>query len=238
MARLGVIGSGAIGSAVARLAVASGIEVTIANSRGPESLAELVRELGDLAVAGTPDDAAAFGEQVVVAVPLNRYRDLPLRALAGKVVLGTGNYYPHRDGRVAELDSGELTTGELEQRYLAGAHVVKAFNNILARHIPLLARPAGAPDRTALPIAGDDAGARSAAAAVIDVLGFDTVDAGDLSEAWRFEPETAGYTPAYAADPASLAENFLTDPGKPLLADALRAVLAGARRPAVAERTY
>ncbi|MEL7974625.1 NAD(P)-binding domain-containing protein [Isoptericola sp. F-RaC21] len=238
MARLGIIGSGAIGSAVARLAVAADLEVLIANSRGPESLADLVAELGAGARAGTSSEAAAFADQVVVAVPLTRLRDLPLEALAGKVVVDTGNYYPHRDGRIAELDALELTTGEYAQQLLAGAHVVKAFNNILARHIPLLARPAGAHDRSALPIAGDDDGAKAAAARLVDRLGFDTVDAGGMSEGWRFEPEAAAYTQAYAAEPSSLAENYLTDPGKPLPVDALRALLAGARRPDVAARAF
>lgn len=236
--KLGIIGSGAIGSAVARLAVSADIDVVLANSRGPESLTGLVRELGERARAGTPSEAAGFADQVVVAIPLNRYRDLPVTSLTGKVVLDTGNYYPHRDGRIAELDSEQLTAGELAQKYLAGATVVKAFNNILARHIPLLARPAGAADRSALPIAGDDPQAKAAAAAMIDRLGFDTVDAGDLAEAWRFEPEAAAYTQAYAADPESLAENYLTDPGAPRSAEGLRTLLAEARRPAVATRTF
>lgn len=238
MAKLGIIGSGAIGSAVARLAVSSGIDVLIANSRGPESLTGLVKELGERARAGTPSEAAVFGDQVVVAIPLINYQDLPVASLTGRVILDTGNYYPHRDGRIAELDSGQVTTGELAQKYLAGANVVKAFNNILAGHIPALARPAGAEDRSALPIAGDDPQAKIVAAAVVGRLGFDVVDAGDLSEAWRFEPEAVAYTQAYAADPESLAENYLTDPGTPLSAGALRALLAEARRPAVADRTF
>jgi len=238
MARLGIIGSGAIGSAVARLAVSADMEVLIANSRGPETLTDLVTELGAGARAGTSSEAATFADQVVVAVPLTRLRELPLEALAGKVVVDTGNYYPHRDGRIAELDSLEMTTGEHAQQLLAGTAVVKAFNNILAHHIPLLARPADAHDRSTLPIAGDDDGAKAAAADLIDRLGFDTLDAGDMSEGWRFEPEAAAYTQAYAAEPASLAENYLTDPGKPLPADALRALLAAARRPDVAARTF
>jgi predicted dinucleotide-binding enzyme len=154
------------------------------------------------------------------------------------VVLDTGNYYPHRDGRIAELDSQQFTTGELSQRSLPGAKVVKAFNNILARPILLLARPAGAEDRSVLPIAGDDPEAKAFAAAVIDRLGFDAVDAEDLAQAWRFEPEAAAYTQAYAADPQSLAENYLTDPGAHLSARVLRTLLAEARRPAVADRAY
>jgi predicted dinucleotide-binding enzyme len=238
MAKLGIIGSGAIGSAVARLAASADLEVLIANSRGPESLTDLVTELGSGAGAGTPSEAAAFADQVVVAIPLNRLRDLPLGSLAGKVVVDTGNYYPHRDGRIAELDSHRMTTGEYVQKLLVDTSVVKAFNNILAGHIPLLARPAGTQDRSALPIAGNDADAKAAASRLIDSLGFDTVDAGDMSEGWRFEPEAAAYTQAYAADPASLAQNHLTDPGKPLPADALRALLAGASRPDVAARAF
>lgn len=168
-----------------------------------------------------------------------RYHHLvPAEQLAGKVVRDTINYYPSRDGRIAELDSEQTTTSELVQAHLVDAQVVKSFNNILAHHIPVLARPAGADDRSALPIAGDDARAKEIAASLIDRLGFDAVDAGKLAQGWRFEPETPAYTPAYAADPASLAENFQTDPGIALSADSLRALLADAHRPPVADREF
>jgi predicted dinucleotide-binding enzyme len=163
---------------------------------------------------------------------------LPAEQLAGKVVRDTINYYPYRDSRIAELDSEQTTTSELVQAHLVDAHVVKPFNNILAHRIPVLARPAGADDRSALPIAGDDARAKEIAASLIDKLDFNTVDAGTLAQGWRFEPETPAYTPAYAADPASLAENLRTDPGIALSADSLRALLADAHRPPVADREF
>lgn len=162
MTNIGIIGSGAIGSGLARLAVDAGHEVLIANSRGPESLANLVGTLGERATAGSVNDATGFGDLTILAIPLAAYAALPSEKFADRVVLSTGNYYPSRDGRIAELDSLEFTTAEYEQRLLRGAVTVKAFNNILAHHIPLLARPMGSPDRSALAVYGDDADAEGA----------------------------------------------------------------------------
>ncbi|MFG2133508.1 NADPH-dependent F420 reductase [Streptomyces sp. NPDC048751] len=161
-------------------------------------------ELGERARAATPEEAARAGDWVVVSIPLAAYRDLPAAALAGKVVLDTINYYPFRDGRIEVLDSGRTTTSELVQEHLAGAKLVKAFNSISDFHIPALARPTGATDRTALPIAGDDPQAKASAADLISRLGFDTVDAGPLADSWRFEPETAAYAVPYYVDPAGI----------------------------------
>lgn len=238
MPTLGIIGSGNIGAAIARLAAAAGIPVVIANSRGPETLTDLVAELGPLATAGTVEQAADAGELVVLSVPLTATTALPAALLEGKTVVDTSNYYPFRDGRLAELDAEELTTGELVQRHFAGARLVKAFSNILAHHIPALARPSGAPDRTALPIAGNDVGAKAQVAALIDRLGFDTVDAGALTESWRFEPEAAAYTRLYLADPATPAEQMLEAPAAPVTASRLASALEGAQRVRVAERTF
>ncbi|MEU0845818.1 NADPH-dependent F420 reductase [Streptomyces sp. NPDC005962] len=248
MATLGIIGSGNIGTAIARLAVAAGMDVVLANSRGPESLAGKVAELGERVRAATPQEAARAGDWVVVSIPLDRYRELPAAELAGKTVLDTINYYPIRDGRIEVLDAEETTTTELVQGHLTGAKLVKAFNNISAFHIASLARPAGAADRTALPIAGNDPEANVAAAALIDKLGFDTVDAGSLAETWRFEPETPAYAVAYCAHPEAM-RAFLADlpnagptpsppddPGAPLPAGKLRTLLADAHRPPVADR--
>ncbi|MFJ2675608.1 NADPH-dependent F420 reductase, partial [Streptomyces sp. NPDC087525] len=105
MSTLGLIGSGHIGSTLARLGVAAGLDVVLSNSRGPETLAELVAELGPRARAATPAEAAAAGDWVVVTVPLKNYRQVPVAPLAGKVVLDTNNYYPERDGQIAELDT-------------------------------------------------------------------------------------------------------------------------------------
>ncbi|WP_327097572.1 NAD(P)-binding domain-containing protein [Nocardia vinacea] len=238
MPTLGIIGSGNIGSAVARLAVAADIDVVIANSRGPQSLADLVEKLGSRATAGTVEQAASAGETILLSIPLSGYSSLPAQLLRGRTVLDTGNYYPHRDGRIGELDAEKMTTAELAQQLLPGALLVKAFNNILAHHIPQLARPAGAPDRSALPIAGADQGAKTRAAELIDRLGFDTVDAGTPGETWRFEPEAGAYTRIYLADPSVPVERMLEAPAASLSADKLRAALEASERVKVAERTF
>ncbi|RCV49605.1 NADPH-dependent F420 reductase [Marinitenerispora sediminis] len=238
MPTLGIIGSGNIGAAVARLAVAAELDVVIANSRGPQSLTGLVEELGPRATAATVDQAARAGEMTLLSIPLGAYGSLPEGLLRGRTVLDTGNYYPHRDGRISELDSEEVTTTELAQRLLPGALLVKAFNNIMAHHIPQLARPTGAGDRSALPIAGEDSGAKERSAALIDRLGFDTVDAGTPAESWRFEPESDAYTQIYLADPEVPLDQMMQAPAAPVSADELRALLESSRRVKVAERTF
>lgn len=166
----GIIGSGNIGTAVARLAVVAGIDVVIANLRGPQSLTDLIDELGSRASAGTVEQVAGSGEATLLSIPMTAYGSLPDGLLRGRTVLDTGNYYPHRDGHIAELDPETVTTTEWAQQSLPGAPLVKAFNNILAHHIPQLARPAAASDRSALPIAGGDPGAKARAARLIDRL--------------------------------------------------------------------
>jgi 8-hydroxy-5-deazaflavin:NADPH oxidoreductase len=238
MPTLGIIGSGNIGAAVARLAVTAGIPVVVANSRGPQTLTGLVAELGPLATAGTAEQAARAGEFVVLAVPLTAHTAIPAELLDGKVLLDTSNYYPSRDGRIAELDEDETTTSELVQRHFPGTRLVKAFNNILAHHIPQLARPAGATDRTALPIAGDDADAKKAGATLIGQLGYDTVDAGPLAQSWRIEPETTAYTRLYLADPATPGEQIMQAPARPVPAAELHRALDAVQRLHVADRAF
>ncbi|WP_345432591.1 NADPH-dependent F420 reductase [Actinoallomurus vinaceus] len=222
---LGLIGSGMIGSALARLAVAAGLDVVLSNSRGPETLADLVTDLGEHARAATPAEAAAAGDLVVATVPLNAYDRLPAAALAGKTVIDTMNYYPERDGRIAELDAGTLTSSALVQRHLADSHVVKAFNNIDFRRLFTGARPAGASDRSALPIAGDDAAAKAHVARLLDALGYDAVDIGVLADSWRSEPGTPVYVTPYMAErPAGMSREeaqrwFFETPGVPVPAD-------------------
>ena len=237
MTTLGIIGSGNIGTAVARLATAAGISVVIANSRGPETLTELVEELGTRATAVTIEDAAGSGTAVLLSIPISAYQRLPEGILSGRTVLDTGNYYPSRDGRIPELDSGQYTQLQLAKKVLPGAVLVKAFSNILAHHIPQLARPSGAPDRTTLPIAGDDAGALDLAAGLIDRLGFGTLNIGDASQTWRFEPDSAGYTQIYLSDPTVPVDKFMTTPAAPVSTDTLRSTLASATRVNVADRT-
>ena len=162
-----------------------------------EVVAELVAELGPRARAATAADAAAAGDIVVVTIPLKSYRDVPVEPLAGKVVIDTNNYYPQRDGHIAELDDESTTTSELLQAHLPTSHVVKVFNNIWFGALAALARPAGAADRTALAIAGDDADAKAQVTAFLDTIGYDAVDAGPLSEGWRYQRDTAAYVSLY-----------------------------------------
>ncbi|MFG1994878.1 NADPH-dependent F420 reductase [Actinoplanes sp. NPDC048988] len=191
---LGIIGSGTIGSALARSAVGAGRHVVISNSRGPASLGDLITELGPLARAATPAEAARAGDLVVATIPLANYEQLPQEALAGKTVIDTMNYAPAVTGWARpELDADELTSSELVQRFLSRSSVVKAFHDVNGRLLRELARPAGAPDRTALPITGDDAAAKARVAELIDDFGFDTVDVGGLAESWRIGPNTPLY---------------------------------------------
>ena len=197
MTTIGFIGSGKIGGTVARLAVAAGYDVVLSNSRGPETLAGLVAELGTHARAGTPDEAAEAGDIVVVSIPLHAIGTVPAAPLAGKSVIDTNNYYPQRDGRIAELDDGSLTSSGLLQRHLAGAHVVKLFNNIYASHLGELASPKETSGRAALPLFGDDAGAKAEVTAFLTAIGYDAVDGGPLAESWRQEPDTPVYGRPY-----------------------------------------
>jgi 8-hydroxy-5-deazaflavin:NADPH oxidoreductase len=235
MKRIGIIGSGAIGAAVARLAIAAGYEVMIANSRGPESLTGLVDELGPQAQAGDVRASAEFGDIPVLAIPLTAYPKLPADVFAGRTILSTGNYYPYRDGRIEQLDTLETTTAEYERALLPGTRVVKAFNNIVAHHIPLLA---DSQPRTALPIAGDDTEAKTRTSSIVNELGFDTVDAGKLAESWQFEPESGAYTAIYAASQDGFKDDYLADQGAPVSADRLRELLAASHRPDVAARQF
>lgn len=221
MTTVGFIGSGAIGGTVARLAVAAGFDVVLSNSRGPETLADLVAELGPRARAATGADAAAAGDLVVVSIPLKAYDTVPVAPLSGKPVLDTANYYPQRDGVHAEIDDGSITGSELLQRHLPDAHVVKVFNNINFRHLANLARPAGAPDRSALPIAGDDVVAKAAVTALLDAIGYDAVDAGPLAAGRTFQ---TGSGPAYGT-PYGRMDNPV---GTPAGAATIRAALAAA----------
>src|SRR5499427_2864996 len=222
MTTVGLIGSGRIGGTVARLAVAAGHQALLSNSRGPDTLKDLAAELGPLARATTGQQAAEGGDLVVVTIPWRAYSSVPPGPLAGKVVIDTCNYYPQRDGHVPELDSGALTSSELIQRHLPSSAVVKAFNNIYYRHLESLARPAGATDRSCLPIAGDDAAAKAAVTAFLDSIGYGAVDAGPLAEGWRQQPGTPVYGGAYGS--------FQDPKGSPAGADAIRKALAAAAR--------
>jgi len=202
---IGLIGAGHIGSQVARAAIASGYDVVISNSRGPETLTDLVSELGPRARAGTTAEAAAAGDLVVIAIPLKAIGDVPAEPLAGKAVIDANNYYPGRDGNIEVLDNDSLTSSELLQSRLPGAHVVKAFNHIFARHITSDGAPPHTRNRRALAIAGDDLVAKAKVAELIDGFGFDVVDAGPLTESWRIEPGARGYVQRLNAEELSAA---------------------------------
>ncbi|WP_096359407.1 NADPH-dependent F420 reductase [Microbacterium sp. TPU 3598] len=200
MTTLGIIGAGHIGSQVARVAVANGYDVVIANSRGPETLADLVAELGPRARAATAQDAAAAADVAVVTVPLGAIDQLPAEQVAGKIVLDTNNYYFERDGHIEALDKGETTTSELVQRALPGAKIAKAFNHIFASEITSDGTPAGTPDRRALATAGDDVEAVAFVTRFYDEAGFDTVNVGPLSESWRVERDRPAYVVRQTAE--------------------------------------
>nr|WP_194201834.1 NAD(P)-binding domain-containing protein [Glycomyces albidus] len=193
MSTIGFIGSGNIGGAIARLAVKAGHRVVLSNSRGPETLADLVAELGPNAAAATPAEAAAAADIAVVSIPLHAYRSVPVEELRGKVVFDTNNYYPQRDGQIPELDDESTTVSELLQAHLPESFVIKAFNNIFQDHVVELARPSGHPERSLLAIAGDDAAAKRTATDLLDELGYDAYDVGPLAEGWRYQRDTPAY---------------------------------------------
>jgi predicted dinucleotide-binding enzyme len=198
MTTIGLIGSGNIGGTVAWLAVAAGYDVVVSNSRGPETLADLVAELGPRARAATATEAAEAADLAVVTIPLKAYEAVPVAPLAGKVVIDTNNYYPERDGRIAALDEKRTTTSQLLQEHLPESHVVKAFNNIYFEHLLAMARPAGASDRNTLLVAGDDEAAKATVREFLDAIGYDSLDTGSLADSWRQENGQPGYAGAYA----------------------------------------
>jgi len=195
--RIGIIGTGQIGGTLARRLSALGHQVFVANSRGPASLTDLARETGAKPVSVT--EAARSGDVVIVTIPEKNIPHLPADLFArvpdSVVVVDTGNYYPQqRDGRIDGIEAGATESRWVAQQL--GRPVVKAFNNIYAQHLMDLGKPAGAPGRIALPIAGDDKAAKAVVLRLLDELGFDGVDAGGLDESWRQQPGT----PVYCTD--------------------------------------
>ena len=193
MTTIGFIGSGNIGSTLARLAIDTGHDVVLSNSRGPATLADLVRKLGPRARAAPAEEAAAAGDVVVVTIPLRAYAAVPVEPLAGKVVIDTNNYYPDRDGEIPELEAETTTTSELLAQHLPASHVVKAFNHIFFEDLATQGQPAGTPGRRALAVAGDDAKAKKTVGGLIDGFGYDVVDVGPLAEGWRYQRDTPAY---------------------------------------------
>ncbi|WP_022901646.1 NADPH-dependent F420 reductase [Humibacter albus] len=205
MTTIGLIGAGNIGSQIARQAVRHGYDVVVSNSRGPETLADLVAELGDHARAATAAEAAEAADIVVVTIPFHAISEIPAEPLAGKPVIDTNNYYWERDGHRAELDDFSETSSEQLQARLVDSHIVKAFNHIYASAITEDAQDAGTSGRRALAVFADDEAAKGTVAAFIDAIGFDTVDGGALSESWRIQRDTPGYGPRLTAPELSTA---------------------------------
>ena len=223
--KIGIIGAGQIGGTLARRFAALGHDVSIANSRGPATLAALAKETGARAV--TVADAARAGDVVIVTIPMKNIPTLPRDLFTGVpddvVVVDTGNYYPQeRDGRIEPIENG--TT---ESRWVAGhlgRPVVKAFNNIYARHLLERGRPRGAPGRIALPVAGDDPRAKAVVIRLLDELGFDGVDAGSLDQSWRQQPAT----PVYGTDFDAAGVRRALEGARPERTPAFRARTEGA----------
>jgi predicted dinucleotide-binding enzyme len=203
--KIGIIGTGHLGGTLARRLTSLGHDVTIANSRGPETLQALATETG--AQAGTIRDAVKDKEVVIVTIPEKGVRDLPIGLFDGAgpqtVVVDTGNYSPQRDGTIEEIESGTA-----ESRWVSnqlGRPVVKAFNTMVAKHLLERGRPAGDRERLALPIAADDPKAKAVVSRLVDELGFDPVDAGGLDDSWRQQPGTPVYAADLTADKARVA---------------------------------
>jgi predicted dinucleotide-binding enzyme len=203
--KIGIVGAGNIGANAARLFVRAGHEVALSNSRGGRGLEDLVKDLGDKAQAATIEEAAGFGDVVLVAIPFGKFSDLPAEAFKGKVVIDAGNYYPERDGKFTELDNDEATSSELMALHLKEARLVKGFNTIYFKHLASQG-DTGLPleDRRAIFIAGDDSKAKEIVARLIEEIGFATVDNGFLHEGGRSQqPGTAVYNKDLTAKEAA-----------------------------------
>jgi predicted dinucleotide-binding enzyme len=193
--KIGIIGAGHIGANAAKLFVEAGHEIAIANSRGAETLRDLVDELGERAQAVNVEDAAKFGEVVFVSIPFGKYKELPADAFDGKIVIDSNNYYPDRDGNFAALDGNETSSSVLLAEHLRGARVVKGFNTIWFEHLKTQGnRDLPLEERRAIFIAGDDAEAKEIVGKLIEDIGFAAVDTGDLADGGMAQqPGTAIY---------------------------------------------
>jgi hypothetical protein len=193
--KIGIIGAGHIGANAGKLFVEAGHEIAIANSRGAETLRDLIAELGERAQAVSVEDAIKFGEVVFVSIPFGRYKELPAEALDGKIVIDSNNYYPERDGNFSELDNNAVSSSQLLAEHLQGAHIVKAFNTIWFEHLKTQGdKSLPVEERRAIFIAGDDAEAKETVKKLIEDIGFGAVDTGDLNDGGLAQqPGTALY---------------------------------------------
>jgi len=203
--KIGIIGAGNIGSNAARLFVNAGHEVVISNSRGPETLDDLVENLGDNASAGTVGRARDFGDIVFISIPLGRYTELPVEGWENKIVIDSNNYYPERDGKIAELEDGKTTSSELLEQHLPGARIVKGFNTIWFEHLKTQGNTKlPLEERRAIFIAGDDSGAKETVAKLIEEIGYAAVDTGFLHDGGKSQqPGTPIYNKALTAKEAA-----------------------------------
>ena len=189
--KIGIIGAGFVGRAIAKLAIQAGHQVMLSNSRGPQTLFSLKPMIG--CEIGTATEAAIYGDIVVIAVPLTAIGQLPVKELMGKPLIDAVNYYPERDGQVAALDNQTTTTSEYIASFLPDSKITKAFNAIQMTDLENDGLPAGDPQRRALPLAGDDLATKNRVRALYDAFGFDAVDVGSLSEGWRFQRGMPSY---------------------------------------------
>ena len=191
--KIGIIGAGNIGANAARLFVRAGHEVSLANSRGAETLTKLASEIG--ATAMNLEDAARFGEVVLIAIPFGKYETLPAEVFQNKITIDANNYYPDRDGQYAEIDDGKTTSSEMLKAHLKAARIIKAFNTIWFEHLKTQG-DASLPieERRAIFIAGDDAEAKKIVSDLIEEIGFAPVDTGGLRDGGLTQsPGTAIY---------------------------------------------
>jgi predicted dinucleotide-binding enzyme len=203
--KIGIIGAGNIGAHAARLFVSAGHEVALSNSRGGAGLESLVEELKPQAQATTIEEAARFGEVLLVAIPFGKFRTLPAEVFYGKVVVDAGNYYPERDGNFEELDSGQTTSSEMLAAHLKGARLVKGFNTIWFEHLATQGKTTlPLEERRAIFIAGDDSEAKEVVARLIEEIGFAAIDTGFLHEGGKLQqPGTAVYNKELTAREAA-----------------------------------
>jgi 8-hydroxy-5-deazaflavin:NADPH oxidoreductase len=188
MTTIGIIGSGHVGSNLAKAAIAHGYDVVLSNSQGADSLAGVVSELGPTARAAAPEEAAAAGDFAIVAIPITTVDQVPVEPLAGKVVIATINYFPQRDGHIPAIDNGTTTAPGVLQARLPASKVVRGFSMLDAADMSGDGHPKGDPKRRAIALAGDDPAAKQLVARLYDEFGFDAVDLGGLDESWRVDP--------------------------------------------------
>ena len=218
MTTIGLIGSGKVGTNIAMAAIAVGYDVVLSNSRGPETLVDLVTRLGPHAKAATSDEAASLADFAVAAIPLPGVDHVPVKPLAGKVVLCTINYFPQWFGNVASIDNGTMTAPGVLQEHLPSSYVVRAFNMVDAEEIPTDGRPERDPTRRALALAGDNLEAKKLVAQLYNQFGFDALDIGPLAESWRLDPGQPAFIvkqnlQQLKANVANARRSNATDPG-------------------------